>query len=36
MMQALLLPSANNIAAVLPRWDAGSVRRFVARTNATD
>jgi D-alanyl-D-alanine carboxypeptidase (penicillin-binding protein 5/6) len=32
-LQALLLPSANNIAAVLARWDAGSVDRFVARTN---
>jgi len=31
---ALLLPSANNIAAVLARWDAGSVDRFVARMNA--
>src|ERR687885_504740 len=30
---ALLLPSANNIAAVLARWDAGSVDRFVARMN---
>jgi D-alanyl-D-alanine carboxypeptidase (penicillin-binding protein 5/6) len=34
-LQALLLPSANNIAAVLARWDGGSVRRFVARMNAT-
>jgi D-alanyl-D-alanine carboxypeptidase (penicillin-binding protein 5/6) len=34
-LQALLLPSANNIAAVLARWDAGSVGRFVARMNAT-
>jgi D-alanyl-D-alanine carboxypeptidase (penicillin-binding protein 5/6) len=33
-LQALLLPSANNIAAVLARWDAGSVQRFVARMNA--
>jgi D-alanyl-D-alanine carboxypeptidase (penicillin-binding protein 5/6) len=32
---ALLLPSANNIAAVLARWDAGSEDRFVARMNAT-
>ncbi|MFL5959036.1 MAG: D-alanyl-D-alanine carboxypeptidase family protein [Gaiellaceae bacterium] len=31
---ALLLPSANNIAAVLARWDVGSVDRFVARMNA--
>jgi serine-type D-Ala-D-Ala carboxypeptidase (penicillin-binding protein 5/6) len=34
-LQALLLPSANNIAAVLARWDAGSAERFVARMNAT-
>src|SRR5205807_10358551 len=34
-LQALLLPSANNIAAVLARWDAGSATRFVARMNAT-
>jgi D-alanyl-D-alanine carboxypeptidase (penicillin-binding protein 5/6) len=33
-LQALLLPSANNIAAVLAQWDAGSVDRFVARMNA--
>jgi serine-type D-Ala-D-Ala carboxypeptidase (penicillin-binding protein 5/6) len=34
-LQALLLPSANNIAAVLARWDAGSVDGFVDRMNAT-
>jgi serine-type D-Ala-D-Ala carboxypeptidase (penicillin-binding protein 5/6) len=34
-LQALLLPSANNIAAVLARWDEGSADRFVARMNAT-
>jgi serine-type D-Ala-D-Ala carboxypeptidase (penicillin-binding protein 5/6) len=34
-LQALLLPSANNIAAVLARWDAGSEERFVVRMNAT-
>jgi len=34
-LQGLLLPSANNIAAVLARWDAGSVNRFVAGMNAT-
>jgi serine-type D-Ala-D-Ala carboxypeptidase (penicillin-binding protein 5/6) len=34
-LQALLLPSANNIAAVLASWDAGSAERFVARMNAT-
>jgi D-alanyl-D-alanine carboxypeptidase (penicillin-binding protein 5/6) len=33
-LQALLLPSANNIAAVLARWDAGSEDRFIARMNA--
>ena len=33
-LQALLLPSANNIAAVLAKWDAGSAERFVARMNA--
>jgi serine-type D-Ala-D-Ala carboxypeptidase (penicillin-binding protein 5/6) len=33
-LQALLLPSANNIAAVLARWDAGSEDRFVVRMNA--
>jgi D-alanyl-D-alanine carboxypeptidase (penicillin-binding protein 5/6) len=34
-LQALLLPSANNIAAALARWDAGSTDAFVARMNAT-
>jgi D-alanyl-D-alanine carboxypeptidase (penicillin-binding protein 5/6) len=34
-LEALLLPSANNIAAVLGRWDAGSEGRFVDRMNAT-
>jgi D-alanyl-D-alanine carboxypeptidase (penicillin-binding protein 5/6) len=34
-LQALLLPSANNIAVVLARWDAGSTDRFVARMNGT-
>jgi D-alanyl-D-alanine carboxypeptidase (penicillin-binding protein 5/6) len=34
-LQALLLPSANNIAAVLARWDAGSVEGFVALMNET-
>jgi D-alanyl-D-alanine carboxypeptidase (penicillin-binding protein 5/6) len=34
-LQALLLPSANNIAAVLAVWDAGSQERFVSRMNAT-
>jgi D-alanyl-D-alanine carboxypeptidase (penicillin-binding protein 5/6) len=34
-LQALLLPSANNIAAFLAQWDAGSEDRFVAEMNAT-
>jgi D-alanyl-D-alanine carboxypeptidase (penicillin-binding protein 5/6) len=34
-LHALLLPSANNIAAVLARWDAASNDRFVAQMNAT-
>jgi D-alanyl-D-alanine carboxypeptidase (penicillin-binding protein 5/6) len=34
-LQALLLPSANNVAAVLARWDAGWTDRFVDRMNAT-
>jgi D-alanyl-D-alanine carboxypeptidase (penicillin-binding protein 5/6) len=34
-LQSLLLPSANNIAAVLARWDSGSADRFVARMNVT-
>jgi D-alanyl-D-alanine carboxypeptidase (penicillin-binding protein 5/6) len=33
-LEALLLPSANNIAVVLAQWDAGSVEQFVARMNA--
>ena len=33
-LEALLLPSANNIAAVLARWDAGAQAPFVARMNA--
>src|SRR5256885_6678748 len=32
---AWLRPSANNIAGVLARWDAGWQERFVARMNAT-
>lgn len=34
-LEALLLPSANNIAAVLAIHEAGSVTAFVARMNAT-
>jgi serine-type D-Ala-D-Ala carboxypeptidase (penicillin-binding protein 5/6) len=33
-LEALLVPSANNIAAVLAAWDAGSADRFVVRMNA--
>ncbi|GAA0717172.1 D-alanyl-D-alanine carboxypeptidase [Dactylosporangium roseum] len=32
-LQALLLPSANNVAHMLARWDAGSSGAFVARMN---
>ncbi|HEV7896739.1 MAG TPA: D-alanyl-D-alanine carboxypeptidase [Planosporangium sp.] len=34
-LQALLLPSANNVAQILAKWDAGSVEAFVAKMNAT-
>jgi serine-type D-Ala-D-Ala carboxypeptidase (penicillin-binding protein 5/6) len=34
-LQALLLPSANNVAEMLADYDAGSTRAFVARMNAT-
>ena len=34
LLQALLLPSANNIAEVLAQWDAGSREAFVAKMNA--
>jgi D-alanyl-D-alanine carboxypeptidase (penicillin-binding protein 5/6) len=33
-LEALLLPSADNIAWILARWDAGSVGAFVGRMNA--
>jgi D-alanyl-D-alanine carboxypeptidase (penicillin-binding protein 5/6) len=33
-LQALLLPSANNVAQILAKWDAGSVDAFVAKMNA--
>jgi serine-type D-Ala-D-Ala carboxypeptidase (penicillin-binding protein 5/6) len=33
-LQALLLPSANNVAALLAEYDAGSQAAFVARMNA--
>jgi serine-type D-Ala-D-Ala carboxypeptidase (penicillin-binding protein 5/6) len=34
-LQALLLPSANNMARILGQWDAGSTDAFVAKMNAT-
>jgi D-alanyl-D-alanine carboxypeptidase (penicillin-binding protein 5/6) len=34
-LQALLIASANNVAVLVARWDAGSVSSFVARMNAT-
>jgi D-alanyl-D-alanine carboxypeptidase (penicillin-binding protein 5/6) len=34
-LQALLLPSANNVAQLLARWDAGTAAAFVTRMNAT-
>jgi serine-type D-Ala-D-Ala carboxypeptidase (penicillin-binding protein 5/6) len=34
-LEALLLPSADNIAWVLARWDAGSQGAFTAKMNAT-
>jgi D-alanyl-D-alanine carboxypeptidase (penicillin-binding protein 5/6) len=34
-LQAVLLPSANNIARVLATWDAGSTSAFVEKMNAT-
>jgi D-alanyl-D-alanine carboxypeptidase (penicillin-binding protein 5/6) len=35
MLQALLIPSGNNIGAMLASWDAGTVDAFVAKMNAT-
>jgi serine-type D-Ala-D-Ala carboxypeptidase (penicillin-binding protein 5/6) len=34
-LEALLLPSADNMAWILAQWDAGSQAAFVARMNAT-
>lgn len=33
-LQAMLIPSGNNIASLLARWDAGSQAAFVAKMNA--
>ncbi|MHB1488375.1 MAG: D-alanyl-D-alanine carboxypeptidase family protein [Acidimicrobiales bacterium] len=35
MLEALLVPSADNIADQLARWDAGTVAEFVRKMNAT-
>jgi D-alanyl-D-alanine carboxypeptidase (penicillin-binding protein 5/6) len=35
MLEALLLPSANNIATALAKWDSGSLTAFVAKMNKT-
>ena len=34
-LQAMLLPSANNVARMLAHWDAGSIRAFTTRENQT-
>lgn len=34
-LEAMLLPSANNVARMLARWDAGSVEAFTVRENRT-
>ncbi|WP_200216686.1 D-alanyl-D-alanine carboxypeptidase family protein [Micromonospora coerulea] len=34
-LQAIMLPSANNMARILAAWDSGSVAAFVAKMNAT-
>jgi serine-type D-Ala-D-Ala carboxypeptidase (penicillin-binding protein 5/6) len=33
-LQGMLIPSANNLAETLARWDAGSIDAFVAKMNA--
>jgi D-alanyl-D-alanine carboxypeptidase (penicillin-binding protein 5/6) len=33
-LQGLLIPSANNLAETLARWDAGSIAAFVTKMNA--
>ncbi len=33
-LEALLIPSADNMADILARWDAGSISNFVAKMNA--
>ena len=34
-LEAMLLPSGNNMARILARWDAGSIGRFLSRENNT-
>ncbi|MGC9668680.1 D-alanyl-D-alanine carboxypeptidase family protein [Planosporangium sp. 12N6] len=34
-LQALMLPSANNVAQMLAKWDAGGADAFVAKMNTT-
>ena len=34
-LEAMLLPSGNNMARILARWDAGSISQFLARENKT-
>ncbi|MFF4574884.1 D-alanyl-D-alanine carboxypeptidase [Streptomyces sp. NPDC001410] len=34
-LEAILLPSANNVARLLARWDSGSEKAFVTKMNAT-
>ncbi|MFL6114363.1 MAG: D-alanyl-D-alanine carboxypeptidase family protein, partial [Catenulispora sp.] len=34
LLELMLVPSANNVARLLARWDAGSEEAFVARMNA--
>ncbi|MFK0101727.1 serine hydrolase [Streptomyces sp. NPDC091040] len=34
-LAAIMIPSANNIARLLARWEAGSEKEFVAKMNAT-
>lgn len=35
MLELMLVPSGNNVARLLARWDSGSQERFVGRMNAT-
>ncbi|MFD8528911.1 D-alanyl-D-alanine carboxypeptidase family protein [Streptosporangium canum] len=35
MLELMLVPSGNNVARLLARWDAGSQERFVERMNVT-